>query len=619
MCNLQFLVIFILTSVVTSLFGQMTPNAPVKNFRLPRFGANGFTDWVLQGARGLYDGEEQVRVEGMSMRVYTGDQRMALELSMDSPWATLRLKENHAYSDDTIEIIGGNFSISGVGWDWSGESREVIVKSNTAVTFNQEISGAFRNTGNQSTTTHSTEIQSDRLLLRTNEEAYYFEFAGDVFVASDQMNLRCERLIIMADPPQSRDSRVPTNAPNKLDSIHQMIARKDVVIRQGGKSVRGNEAKFFPREQKVDILGSASIEARGAYLYGDSIQSKHGEIVIKGAQSVGRAQMILSGAGGLGIHGNTTPSSETILIADNIIMSENVTENHFLFEGSVEVMSGGLYMRSNKMSIAAHSSGEVIDKTDDQIKVGLVKTIISTGDVQIERSSEIITADKVIFFLDDERAVLTGDPKITNAQAVVIGDSMELNAQTAIIRGESNSPVIVRLPEIPDMGYKTFTPGLSNGAGLIEDSPVELHDTVVKSQLLEMVEEPVHTRFLFSDEVEVSATNLNITCENLNIITRKIHNLYTLSKTSLEVERIEAVDNVLIAQKGRTSTSGKAFILPKESKVVLEGLAVVQDADGRVAGHRITLLQGQRRAIVEGGGPAGERARITLPAIPSQE
>ncbi len=596
----------------------MTPNAPVKNFRLPRFGANGFTDWVLQGTRGLYDGEEQVRVEGMSMRVYSGDQRMALELSMDSPTATLRLKENRAYSDDTIEIIGGNFNISGISWDWSGESREVIVKNNTVVTFTQEIAGAFRNTNNQSTAKASTDIQSDRLLLRTNEEAYYFEFAGNVSVASDQMNLRCEQLIIMSDPPQSRDSRVPTNAPNKLDYIHQMIARKDVVIRQGGKSVLGNEAKFFPRENKVDILGSASIETRGLYLNGDSIRSKHGEIVIKGAQNMGRAQMILSGTGGLGIHANTAPSSETILLADKIIMTEKVAENHFLFEGSVEVMSGGLYMRSNKMSIVAHSMGEVIDKRDDQLKVGVVKTITSSDDVHIERSSQILTADKVIFFLDDECAFLTGDPRITNSQAVVIGESMELNARTAIIRGESKSPVIVHLPEIPDLGYETYGPSLSKGVGLIEDSPVELYDTIVKSQILEMVEEPEHTLFLFSNEVEVNATNLNITCENLNLITRMVDNLTASRKTSLELERIEAVDNVLIAQKGRTSTSRKAFILPKESKVVLEGLAVVQDADGRVAGHRITLLQGQRRAIVEGGGPAGERARITLPVIPSQ-
>jgi len=38
-----------------------------------------------------------------------------------------------------------------------------------------------------------------------------------------------------------------------------------------------------------------------------------------------------------------------------------------------------------------------------------------------------------------------------------------------------------------------------------------------------------------------------------------------------------------------------------------------------VSGHRMTLLQGERRAIVEGGGPDGERARITLPAMPGRE
>ena len=129
MRNSQFLVILVLGSLIASLYGQMTPNAPVKDFRLPRFGADGFTDWVLQGVRGLYDGVEQVRVEGMSMRVYSGDERMALELSMDSPKATLRIEENRAYSDNTIEITGGNFNISGVGWVWSGETGKLLLRA----------------------------------------------------------------------------------------------------------------------------------------------------------------------------------------------------------------------------------------------------------------------------------------------------------------------------------------------------------------------------------------------------------------------------------------------------------------------------------------------------------
>ena len=55
--------------------------------------------------------------------------------------------------------------------------------------------------------------------------------------------------------------------------------------------------------------------------------------------------------------------------------------------------------------------------------------------------------------------------------------------------------------------------------------------------------------------------------------------------------------------------------MPKEVKVVLEGNAVVKDEQGRATGHRMTLFQGQGRAIVEGGGLEGERARVTLPTM----
>ena len=85
------------------------------------------------------------------------------------------------------------------------------------------------------------------------------------------------------------------------------------------------------------------------------------------------------------------------------------------------------------------------------------------------------------------------------------------------------------------------------------------------------------------------------------------------------LERIEAHEHVVIKQTGRTATAQKAIIQPNEGQVVLEGEAVVEDERGRVSGHRMTLLQGQRRAIVEGGGPDGERARITLPAMPGSQ
>jgi len=81
------------------------------------------------------------------------------------------------------------------------------------------------------------------------------------------------------------------------------------------------------------------------------------------------------------------------------------------------------------------------------------------------------------------------------------------------------------------------------------------------------------------------------------------------------VQTIEAFDNVEFKQTGRVATCDKATIYALKSKVVLEGNAVVTDDSGKVTGHRLTLLQGKRRAIVEGDRATGKRATVTLPEI----
>jgi lipopolysaccharide export system protein LptA len=630
------LVLFILGGLTAQLCGQMTPNAPIQNFRLPRFADNGYTQWVLQGERGIYDSPEQVRVEGMAMRVYSGDERMALELSMNSPEATLRLQENRGYSDSAIEIVGANFKITGVGWEWTGETKEIIVEKDTVVTFTQGIAGAFADAGD-SAEASQTEIRSERLLLRTTEEAYYFEFTGGVHALSETMDLRSEQLTALADAPEARESGLPTAALGELDSIRRIVAREQVVIVQAGKTVKAEEAEFFPREQRANLSGAASVETKGAYLSGQTIRSQSGEIVIAGAEGVGRAQMILTETGGLGIQGAAALNSETIVLADTITMREETAENHFLFNGSVEVMSGAVQMRSARMTIVsqkappgAKTAAKTAADADTGFKVGEVKSMLAEGGVRIEQSGQVATGEQVTFYPAESRAVLIGDPRVTNGEAVVTGQSMELKPQLAIIRGVTNNPVRVRLPEMPDLGYAAFAPTL--GAEAVQadknsrqntessgQAPADtvLKETVVISRLLRMIEEPERTLFRFTEEVEVAATNLDATCERLDVITREGPSDAPNRQVPLELKRIEAYEDVVIKQTGRTATSERAFILPEEGKVILEGQAVVLDDRGKVSGHRMTLLQGQRRAIVEGGGPEGERARITLPGMPS--
>jgi lipopolysaccharide export system protein LptA len=287
-------------------------------------------------------------------------------------------------------------------------------------------------------------------------------------------------------------------------------------------------------------------------------------------------------------------------------------------------------MHSSDMQIVANSSDSADEKEvdgsekseDSDLKVGEVKYMVADGGVRIEQSGQIATSEKVTFYPAEEKAILTGDPKLTNGEAVVTGQRMELKPKLAIITGGESIPVIVRLPEMPDLGYDAFSPTSVISAATPKPASVakpEQEETVVKSRLLRMIEEPGQTLFRFTEEVEVSATNLDATCDRLDVIAKEQAQPDPKVDMPLELQRIEAHDNVVVKQTGRTAIGGKAIILPKEGKVILEGSAVVIDERGKVSGHRMVLNQGDRRAVVEGGGPDGERAKITLPALPAKD
>jgi len=669
------------------LSAQMTPNAPIKNFKLPRLGDNGYTEWVLQGGRGIYDSPGQVRIEEMGLRIYTGDARMALEMSMDSPDAMVLIAENKAYSDSTIEIVGENFTISGVGWTWDGKTKEIEVLFDSVVKFTQTISDSFGTPQPlDPEVAPKTVICSERLKLKTTVTEYRFEFTNDVHVVSGDMDLKGNRLVAIVDPPEGRKKGSPQIESDKLDSVRQLIAQGDVLINQAGRIVRAQEAEFFPQEKRVKLSGTPQVEAVGAYLSGNTITSKIGQLIVTGGGDVGRAQMILTDTGGLGIQGGGALAAETIVLADKITMLELEEKNYFLFVGAVEVMSGAVHMTSKDMTIFATPSrkssdanaGTEAETADGQLKVGEVRQMIADGGVRIEQGGQVATSERVTFYPAEERAVMEGDPKVTdgravvtgkqmelqpgkmiadgtvrieqgsqvatgdqityypaeeravlegssrvtNGEAIVTGEHMELKPGLAVIRGSETDQVKVVLPEMPDLGYETAA----------EDSraqtvaPIEAKDerqsseTTVRSNVLRMIEEPTQTIFRFTENVSVTATNLQASCDRLDVIAMEQPIKDVVSgelKNRLEVQRIEAIDTVEVKQDGRVATAQKAFILPQEGKLILEGNAVVNDDRGKVAGHRMTLLQGQRRAIVEGGGPAGERARITLPEMPS--
>jgi len=615
---------------VCTLQAQMTPSAPVQNFRLPRFGENGYTQWVLQGGKGIYDSAEQIRIEEMALRVYSGDERMALEMTMDSPEATLLTTESLAVSDGSIEIVGANFKVSGVGWTWNGLTKEIEVKFDVVVEFTQGMAGMLTGAvAPEGPAVELTEIHSRSLLLLTTADAYHFTFNDSVHAASGEMDLKCEVLMAIADAPKGKQSDGSTVGGGRIDSIRQLIATDQVEIQQGDHVLKAGHAEFRLREQAAEFTGNPEIwAASGAYLSGAKIRSEEGLVFVTGDVDDGRAQLIVSQAEGLGVLGAQLESTETIVLADSITMRELDAGNQFLFDGSVAVMSGLMMMHSNQLTLFADqpvknaagtttAAPEQVAGDAEILKVGEVRRVEAVGAVRIEQDNKVATSDQAIFYPQEERAELIGSPRVTNGEVIITGDRIELKPSIAIVHSDTDKRVKVVLPEIADLGYEIM-PALTlqpnSGQQAAPAPQASGSETVVQSKALRMIEETDKTLFRFTDSVSVSGTNLHALCERLDV-TAVAEQDAEAKESQMSVQTIEAFDNVEFKQTGRVATCDKATIYALKSKVVLEGNAVVTDDSGKVTGHRLTLLQGKRRAIVEGDRATGKRATVTLPEI----
>jgi hypothetical protein len=141
---LSALLVSLLAAAVLPVLAQLAPTAPIENFRLPMFNQAGFREWDLRGAQGIYRGPERVDVEGMRLRLYSGDEENRLELDVTSPQATMLLQDRRALGSGTVRALGPGYELTGQKWELIVEPRRMVVEGDVRVTFFQDIGDILR-------------------------------------------------------------------------------------------------------------------------------------------------------------------------------------------------------------------------------------------------------------------------------------------------------------------------------------------------------------------------------------------------------------------------------------------------------------------------------------------
>lgn len=140
----------------------------------------------------------------------------------------------------------------------------------------------------------------------------------------------------------------------------------------------------------------------------------------------------------------------------------------------------------------------------------------------------------------------------------------------------------------------------------------ELPLTIVESDALEMNATDDHNFFYFTGNVRVTGTNLAVTCDRLEVVTSRTGDSEATIGKITAIESIVATGGVEIFQAGRLITAGRAELSPRDGLVILTDQPKIIDGEVEVSGWRITLLKGERKALVEADPEQGQGGRPTV-------
>ncbi len=136
--------------------------------------------------------------------------------------------------------------------------------------------------------------------------------------------------------------------------------------------------------------------------------------------------------------------------------------------------------------------------------------------------------------------------------------------------------------------------------GLAQNAP--LQSTVIMSRGPGvMVSTDKETTITFRDQVEVTGTDMRLSCDYLEVVVLRTGDA---SATIGKVEKFKsmlATGHVQIVQGDREAACGRAEVLPEQDKIILSETPVIvfKTENARQAGRKITMYRGQRKVEIE--------------------
>ncbi len=119
-------------------------SAPALNWVLPIFSdKEGHRSMTLRGTE-VRPGTKTIAVTDLSITIFSGDAKAAVDSILLSPQAVFFPKENRAGGEQSVRFIRDDIEVTGLGWTYDHAAKKVSLQRDVRVTFRAQLNDILK-------------------------------------------------------------------------------------------------------------------------------------------------------------------------------------------------------------------------------------------------------------------------------------------------------------------------------------------------------------------------------------------------------------------------------------------------------------------------------------------
>jgi hypothetical protein len=118
---------------------RITSDAPIVNFRLPTFTAEGHREWLVRGSEARMPSLQEVDVRELTLTIFTGDASERIDTMILSPVAKVLTEPQVVTGSEAIRVLNDEFEASGADWRYDHRAKRISIRKDVRVAFRAEL------------------------------------------------------------------------------------------------------------------------------------------------------------------------------------------------------------------------------------------------------------------------------------------------------------------------------------------------------------------------------------------------------------------------------------------------------------------------------------------------